>query len=129
MKNTKSAFTVLEIMVVIAIIGIIAAIFFPAFQHAKRNQLLEREQAVMDEYLGYPAFPSDLKDGEVYEVVTGWHDTSAPEPRYLTFLRGQSGHDIAGVRLFSLVRKFEPGFYRAFAGTLTPLNATTLEKN
>ena len=120
----KKAFTLLEILIVIAIIALIAAMMFPAIQRAKNAQKAQ-EQAALDQYLGYPAFPSELKDKEVYEVVLGYHDTSSSDARYLTFLKGKDTQ----LRLYSLVRKFEPGFYRAFAGVLTPLKPSTLEKN
>ena len=135
MTKPNAAFTALEILIVIAIVGILAAIAIPNFQHAVALQK-EREQAKVDQYSGYAAQASQLPDGEVYEVTAAWRDPGSlaqpdismakrPGTAYLTLLRTKDNR----IRLFELTQNLQPGFYRSKNGLLSPLQAVTLEKN
>ena len=125
MNKSKSAFSAVEVLIVVAIIGLIAAITIPNLMHA-REQQAKQKQAEINLTLGYPATAEQLQEGDVYEVTAAWRDPAGLEKEHLMLIRAKDNK----VRLFSLNQTLQPGFYRVSpTGLLFPLQAATLEKN
>ena len=136
MKTTaQSGFHAVEVLIVLAICGLLAAIAIPNFQKACKNQQ-ERYQTARTEGYGHPATEEQLAIGEVYEVVAVWTEPT-PKPitsvddyigtapkHYYTLLRDKDEH----ILLFSLHDERAPGFYRFTQNRLVALQPATLEK-
>ena len=61
----KSAFTLVEVMIVVAIVGLLAAIAIPAFKHAKDAKNRQTLQHVLPEAVTQPAR---------FQVITDFQD-------------------------------------------------------
>lgn len=80
MKTTKKGFTLIELIVVIAIIGVLAALLVPQMLgYVKKSKISKAETACSSIQKGADASLTDLlaKTGNVYPAtMNGWHQIS-----------------------------------------------------
>ena len=73
MKNNKKGFTIVELVIVIAVIAILAAVLIPTFtivvKRAKDSNALSTAKNSLESVVGETATTTGLKDGSIFAVA------------------------------------------------------------